>query len=274
MTSTQNKIPKPSHWGILLKWALSLLLVVLIACFIRNRVKAMNATSGYFLPVSATDWAAWGTWVGGLATAAAFLYTLAQLRKQRAQEIARDYRELERHKVLAKLVRVDATNTKKGEFFGSLKRKSAKSHLFKGEEYTYTVENVGPHAITDLTICFDRTYAAPPQDTEKAPLITDPTKPGMGIVAPPHTRVGLPTHPFVSDLEANIANARMLKLEALPPDIKESFTVVFPPGEGHTVPHWISFTDASGYKWYRNYRIADLSLDPDTVLKNLTSRQS
>ena len=229
------------------------------------------STGGYILPRDADDWAAWGTWVGGLATAAAFVYTLAQLRKQRTQEIARDRRELERHRALARMVRFAPPTGKEDKFFGYLTSRSAKCNLFDGKEYTFKIENIGPHPITDLTICFDGNYAKPPKETEEPPLISDSANPGYGVGSESHKRVKDLEHLFTPRLEASVTNLSKISLEVLPSGGDKSFTMVFPAEENHDMPHWISFTDASGYKWYRNCRTGDIGLDTESTMKDIIS---
>lgn len=254
-------------------WSATLLFAAILAFFF-VRIWIVIVTGGYIVPRDADDWAAWGTWVGGLATAAAFIYTLAQLRKQRTQEIARDTRELERHRALARLVRLDPPQIEEGKFFGHQTRGSAKDDLFDGKEYTFNIRNDGPHSISDLTICFDGTCAAPPRESKKPPLISDPSNPAHNISPKIHKLVGNVRYPFTLQSEVEVTNVSKLALEVLPPGGDESFTVVFTSEENHDMPHWISFTDASGYKWYRNCRTGDITLDSESTTKDLTSHQN
>lgn len=84
-------------------WLVTVLLSAVLIFFV-SRIWIVIATGGYVLPKDAADWGSWGTWIGGLATAAAFIYTALQIREQRANRIADEAKAFNALKIKSRLV--------------------------------------------------------------------------------------------------------------------------------------------------------------------------
>lgn len=276
MTITEPVVPEPKESKIrslakrlwkryraLLPLDFWLVTVLLSAglVFFASRIWISLASGGYVVPKDAADWGAWGTWIGGLATAAAFIYTAFQLRDQRANRTEDEAKAFAAMKAKAYLVGASIGSTRTTRYYVSHPTENLEMNsTLLGVSLTLGVFNEGDAVIQNVRVGLTRSFALPPLSSATQPIwAKGPNKHEVmdsGFNVPSFSTGVTPT-------PASTGFGQGVHFQIVQSIVPTTCDLVFEDvGEKPSVA-WIVFTDSSGYTWHRDLLSGALSHQPD-----------
>lgn len=248
----------------LLMKILGIVFSLLVLIFIIARYRYMQSTDGYFFPRDADDWAAWGTWVGGIATAGAFFYTLAQIREQRQLRMADEAHRYRRLRAEAELLGVFSKDIRtEKEFYGVRPDQSPESVLFTGSQHTFVIRNKSKSTMRNIVIGYPRPYALPPRASDTRPVLDNRLSSRHELKISTEFDVPGVGEPFASSTDSLLRQVGF-HLEVIEPGESEECTVTFDDLILNLRPDFYSFTDASGVRWFNSLTKKTLTYLPDS----------
>lgn len=218
--------------------------------FFANRIWTAFTSGGYVLPNDSEDWAAWGTWIGGLATAAAFMYTAFQLRDQRAYRAQDDASALASLREKAKLVSAALTATTQQQFLvGHQIQGEEKNIVVKGAIQVLEITNDSENPISNVVIIFTRPFLLPPLGTLARPVQTDAD--GQSWVYPTSFDVP-PISQNFQLAQSSLGDNQGVHCEIVASGVPQECDLAFAEDQHAPRIQSVKFTDSSGTSWMRD----------------------
>lgn len=269
---SNNKKPKPqsrNSQGFTVRRLVLCLLALLVLFFVVDRSVYSIRRDGYFLPRSADDWAAWGTWVAGLVTAGAFYLTFHQIKNEQDIRTQNERREAKRVATRAALFSVLAQVVGPEQFFGKPSAAQT-SALFHGHKFLLTISNTTGETIQNIIIGFNLPLAHPhnpdehpPEILEQPPTVHDDHwkyRTTLETYWWGRSEVPVLEHPLHFISSENV-EPDAIRLGYMADSLSHQTFAVVASSNLFDGPKWFSFTDGQGNQWRK-----DLTTDSDYVL--------